>query len=78
MLRLKSLETIILAPVVTLLILAGIGIYFVISKSVDDFASRSIRENLSSLSRAAYGEADDEVDRCAMKGLDCLIRTPVD
>jgi len=72
MLRLKSLETIILAPVVTLLILAGIGIYFVISKSVDDFANRSIQENLSSLSRAAYEEADDEIDRCDIKGLDCF------
>ena len=72
MLRLKSLETIILAPVVVLLILAGIGVYFLISKSVAEFANRSIQENLSSLSSAAYEEADDEVDRCDIKGLDCL------
>jgi hypothetical protein len=70
--RLKRLGTIILAPVVAFLVLAGVGLFLLISSSVDDFASRSIRENLSSLARAAYEEADGEIDRCDIEGLDCL------
>ncbi len=70
--RLKRLGTIILAPVVAFLLLAGAGLFLLISSSVDDFANRSIRENLSSLARAAYEEADGEIDRCDIEGLDCL------
>ncbi len=70
--RLKSLETIILAPVVAFLLLAGAGLFFQISNSVDDFANRSIREYLSSLARAAYEVADGEIDRCNIKAINCL------
>lgn len=70
--RWKSLELIILAPVLAFLILAGVGLYVLISTSVEDFANRSIRENLSSLSRAAYEQADGEIDRCDIKGVDCI------
>ena len=70
--RLNSLGTIILMPVVAFLLTAGGGLFFLISTSVDDFASRSIQENLSSLARAAYEEADGEIDRCDIKGLDCI------
>ncbi len=70
--RLNSLGAIILTPVVALLLMAGVGLFFLISNSVDNFANRSISENLSSLARAAYEEADGEIDRCDIKGLDCI------
>ena len=70
--RLNSLGTIILTQVVAFLLISGGGLFFLISTSVDDFANRSIQENLSSLARAAYEEADGEIDRCDIKGLDCL------
>lgn len=70
--RVNSVELIILAPVVIFLLAAGTGIYFLVSKSVEDFANESIREGLASLSRAAYVEADNELDRCDSRALDCL------
>ena len=72
MLHLNNLGTIILTPLVVFLLLAGFGLFHLISNSVDDFASRSIRENLGSLARAAYEEADREIDRCDIKRLDCM------
>jgi signal transduction histidine kinase len=72
MLRANSLELIILVPVVIFLLAAGVGIYFLVSKSVEDFADESIREGLASLSRAAYSEADTELDRCDIRAIDCL------
>jgi len=67
--RRRSIELIILAPVLIFLILAGTSLYFMILTSVEDFADRNIRENLSSLSRALYSIADREIDELNKKGL---------
>ena len=64
----RSLELIILAPVLAFLILAGTGLYFMILSSVEDFAERSIRDNLTSLSSALRGIADRAVDELNIKG----------
>ena len=68
----RSLESIIIAPVFVFLVLAGTGLYFLVSYSVNEFADRSIKENLSALSEAAYEEADKEIDRCDFRGVVCL------
>ncbi len=62
MLYWRSLQFIILAPVVAFLVFAGIGIFVLISTSVEDFADRHIRENFGSLARAAIYIADREKD----------------
>ena len=62
MLYWRSLQFIILAPVVAFLVFAGIGIFVLISTSVEDFADRHIRENFGSLTRAAIYIADREKD----------------
>jgi len=65
----KSLELIILVPVLVFLILAGTSRYFMISNSVKDFVDRSIRENLSSLSNVLYRISDRAVDELVIKGI---------
>jgi len=56
-----------MVPVLVFLILAGTGLYFMISIYVEDFADRSIRENLSSLSNALFRIADRAVDELNRK-----------
>jgi PAS domain S-box-containing protein len=58
-----------MVPVLVFLGLAGTSLYFMISTYVEDFADRSIRQNLSSLSNALYRIADRAVDELIIKGI---------
>ncbi len=66
--RWKSLELIILTPVLAFLLLAGVGLFILMSASIEEFADRSIRQNLNALSNAAYNIADNEIDRLNRQG----------
>ncbi len=59
----KSLEVIILVPVVIFLILAGTSLYFMILTSVETFADKNIQDNLTAMSNALYSIADRAIDQ---------------
>ena len=66
----KSLELIILAPVIVFLVLAGVGLYLLMSKSVSEFADKSIREQLAALADTTYRTADFQIDLLNRQGED--------
>ncbi|UCH73944.1 MAG: SpoIIE family protein phosphatase [Rhodospirillales bacterium] len=53
--------------------MAGVGFYVLISASIDEFADRIIRENLSAYARVVEEKVDAEIDRCNAEGVDCLV-----
>ena len=63
----RSLDLIILAPVLLFLLLAGVSLYFTILKPVDEFVVGSIGENLLSLADGAYGIADRKIDQLLLE-----------
>ena len=67
-LRRSSLEYIILIPVAVFVLLAGTGSYFLILRSFDDFADRTIRQSLQSLSSGIYSLVDRGVDQLNRAG----------
>ena len=58
-----SLQVVVLAPVLALMLIAGGVLYRLVLGTVGEFADASIRENLASLGRSAFVVADSEVDR---------------
>jgi signal transduction histidine kinase len=65
----KSLQLVVLAPVLALNIAAGGVLYLLVLRTVGDYADESIRSNLDSLARTAFAIADAEVDRQNREGL---------
>ena len=65
----KSLELIILAPVVVFIIFAGAGLYFLILNSVEEFTDRTIRQSFQSMADGVFGIADRTVDQLNKFGL---------
>ena len=63
-----SLQSVVLAPVLGLLLVAGIALYFLVLKTVSGYADSSIRSNLDSLLVSAVTIADSEVDRQNREG----------
>ena len=64
-----NLEFIIFAPILVFLLIAGTGLYFVVSSSIFEFSDRIIRQNLQSLAGGVYTIADKGIDRVTRKGL---------
>lgn len=60
--RRRSIELVILVPVLIFLIFAGTSFYFFIKSSVKVFVEKIIHENLSSMSKSLYNIADKTVD----------------
>jgi signal transduction histidine kinase len=58
-----SLQLIILGPVLVLMFLAGLVLYFLVLKTVSEYANENIRATLDTLLRSAVTIADSEVDR---------------
>ena len=67
--RARSLQVVVLAPVLILMLVAGAVMYAVVLRTVSEFADESIRANLAALSRSAFRLADSEVDRQVQDGL---------
>lgn len=66
--RRKSLELIILIPVLIFLILAGASFYFSIYIPLENFLAGVIKDNLSSMSMSLHSIADKKVDELDIKG----------
>ena len=64
----RSLELIILAPVLALLILSGAGVYFLILNSVQEFADSTIRQSFQSMVDGIHSIADRKVDELNRTG----------
>jgi len=64
----SSLQSVVLAPVLGLLLVAGLALYFLVLRTVSDYADASIRSNLASLLVSAVTIADSEVDRQDREG----------
>jgi class 3 adenylate cyclase len=64
----SRLELIILVPVAVFLLIAGAGSYYLILNSVDEFAERTVRQNLDSLAGGIYNIADKAVDELNRSG----------
>ena len=64
----SSLQSIVLVPVLGLLLVAGLALYFLVLRTVSDYADASIRSNLASLLVSAVTIADSEVDRQNREG----------
>lgn len=58
-----SLQFVVLVPVLLLMTVAGVALYFLVLRTVGDFVDESIRASLDSLARSAFSIADAEVDR---------------
>ena len=58
-----SLQFVILAPLIALMLLAGLVLYFLVLRTVSTYAEDNIRATLDSLLRNAVTIADSEVDR---------------
>ena len=58
-----SLQFIILAPVVGLMLIAGFVLYFLVLRTIGAYAEDNIRTTLDSLLQSAVAIADSEVDR---------------
>lgn len=67
---LRSLELIIIAPVLALVLIAGTGVFFMFSQTVERYAGRNISDQLIILSETAFRIADQEVDRLNRSGSD--------
>ena len=65
---LPGLQSVVLIPVLGLMIVAGVVLYFMVLRTVGDFADASIRADLDSLARSAFAIADAEVDRQNREG----------
>jgi class 3 adenylate cyclase len=59
----RSIELIILAPVLVFFILAGAGLYFLILNSVQEFAAETIRQGFQSMFDGIHSIADRKVDQ---------------
>ena len=59
----RSLQLVVLGPVLALMIASGGVLYFLVLRSAGNFADASIRANLDALARSAFLIADAEVDR---------------
>ncbi len=68
MTRSRRLQFIVLAPILALMVVAGGALYFLVLRTVGDYADASIRANLDSLARSAFAIADAEVDRQNREG----------
>ena len=64
----SSLQSVVLVPVLGLLLVAGLALYFLVLRTVSDYADASIRSNLASLLVNAVTIADSEVDRQNREG----------
>jgi len=64
----RSLQLVVLGPVLALMIAAGGALYFLVLRSAGEFADASIRANLDALARSAFLIADAEVDRQDREG----------
>ena len=56
----SSLQTVVLMPVLGLLLIAGLTLYFLVLRTVGDYADASIFSNLASLLVNAVTIADSE------------------
>lgn len=65
--RKKSLEFIVIIPVIAILVMAGTSLYYIIWSSVGEFTDNSIRDSLSSMSNSLYRIADKSVDELIFK-----------
>ena len=75
MLPLNRLGALVPAPLIVFIIfflLAGVGLFLLLSHSLDNSARRNIEQNLHALALTAYSKANNEIDRCTVTGLDCL------
>lgn len=55
-------------PVMILLIIAGMGLYFLILSSVEEFTNRTIRQGLQSMADGIFSIADRSIDQLSRKG----------
>ncbi len=58
-----SLQSVVLVPVLVLMLAAGIALYFLVLRTVGDYADQSIKSNLAALLVTAVAIADSELDR---------------
>ena len=58
-----SLLLVILAPIIGIMLLAGLALYFMVLRTVGNYADENIRSTLTSLLQNAVTIADSEVDR---------------
>ena len=64
----RSLQLVVLAPVLALMIVAGAALYMLVLRTVGDYADQSIRANQDSLAGGAFGIADAEFDQQTYEG----------
>lgn len=64
----RSLQLVVLAPVLALMIVAGAALYLLVLRTVGDYADQSIRANQDSLAGGAYAIADAEYDQQTYEG----------
>lgn len=67
--RSRGLQFVILAPVLALMLVAGVALYFMVLRTVGAHVEENIRANLESLARSAFAIADAKVDRQNIEGL---------
>jgi PAS domain S-box-containing protein len=65
----RSLQFVVLAPVMALMLVAGTVLYFLVLRTVGEHVDANIRANLDSLARSAFAIADAKVDRQNIEGL---------
>jgi hypothetical protein len=58
-----SLQLVIIGPVIGLMLLAGLILYFLVLKTIGGYADENIRATVDSLLQNAVTIADSEVDR---------------
>ena len=56
-----SLQIVVLAPVLALMVVAGVSLHFLVLRTVGDYADKSIADNLAALAGSAEDIADAEV-----------------
>jgi signal transduction histidine kinase len=64
----RSLQLVVLAPVLALMIVAGAALYFLVLRTVGDYADMSIRANQDSAAGGAYAIVDAEFDQQTYEG----------
>lgn len=64
-----SLQFVLLAPVLVLMLIAGTILYFMVLRTVGEHVDANIRANLDSLARSAFAMADNKVDEQNFRGL---------
>jgi len=58
-----SLQLVILGPALALILMVGLLLYFLVLRTISDYASQNIHSTLAALLRGAISIADSEVDR---------------